>query len=115
MIYEYRLGTVQVGDTTIDSPTRQKPIAMNESVVENKTGQSIRSITLDYAPFDYPDCKDRIEHLVGDIRDPEAMAAAISGSGFSHEQVMAQIDGLLTFPDAGGDGVQADEPVEVTA
>ena len=56
VIYEHRLGTVQVGDTTIDSPTRQKPIAMNESVEENKTGQSIRSITLDYAPFDKTGC-----------------------------------------------------------
>ncbi|MCP4730650.1 MAG: FAD-dependent oxidoreductase, partial [Roseibacillus sp.] len=56
VIYEHRLGTVQAGDTTIDSPTRQNPIAMSESVVENKTGQSIRSITLDYAPFDKTGC-----------------------------------------------------------
>ena len=56
VIYEHRLGTVQVGDTTIDSPTRQKPMAMDESFKENKAGQSIRSITLDYAPFDKTGC-----------------------------------------------------------
>ena len=56
VIYEHRVGTVQAGDTNIDSPTRQNPIAMSESVVENKMGQSIRSITLDYAPFDKTGC-----------------------------------------------------------
>lgn len=56
VIYEHRLGTVQVGDTTIDSPTRQKPMAMDESFKDNKAGQSIRSITLDYAPFDKTGC-----------------------------------------------------------
>ncbi len=56
VIYEHRLGSVQVGDATIDSPTRQMPMAMNESLEENKTGQSIRSITLDYAPFDKTGC-----------------------------------------------------------
>ena len=42
-------------------------------------------------------------------------AAAISGSGFSHDQIIAQIDGLLGNPGNGAAGVQADEPVEVTA
>ncbi|PHR88501.1 MAG: hypothetical protein COA78_36405 [Blastopirellula sp.] len=56
VIYDHRLGTVQVGDATIDSPTRQRPIAMNESFEENKEGQSIRSITLDYAPVDETGC-----------------------------------------------------------
>ena len=56
VIYEHRLGNVQVGDATIDAPTRQRPIAMNESFEENKKGQSIRSITLDYAPFDKTGC-----------------------------------------------------------
>ena len=56
VIYEHRVGTVQAGDTNIDSPTRQNPIAMSESAVENKMGQSIRSITLDYAPFDKTGC-----------------------------------------------------------
>lgn len=56
VIYDHRLGTVQVGDATIDAPTRQRPIAMNESFEENKEGQSIRSITLDYAPVDETGC-----------------------------------------------------------
>ncbi len=56
VIYEHRLGNVQVGDATIDSPTRQKPMAMDESFGEDKAGQSIRSITLDYAPFDKTGC-----------------------------------------------------------
>jgi heterodisulfide reductase subunit A len=42
-------------------------------------------------------------------------AKAISGSGFSHEQIIAQIDGLLANPGNGAAGVRADEPVEVTA
>jgi arylsulfatase A-like enzyme len=56
VIYEHRLGTVHVGDATIDAPTRQRPIAMYESFEENKKGQSIRSITLDYTPFDKTGC-----------------------------------------------------------
>jgi arylsulfatase A-like enzyme len=56
VIYDHRLGSVQAGDATIVSPTRQKPIAMNESFEENKAGQSIRSITLDYAPVDKTGC-----------------------------------------------------------
>jgi hypothetical protein len=43
-------------------------------------------------------------------------AGAISGSGFSHEQILAQIDGLMSNPRHGVDaGVQADEAVGVTA
>ena len=56
VIYEHRVGKVQVGDATIESPTRQKPIAMNEPIRENKAGSSIRSITLDYAPVDKTGC-----------------------------------------------------------
>jgi arylsulfatase A len=56
VIYEHRLGTVQVGGTTIDSPTRQKPMAIDDSFKDNGAGQSIRSITLDYAPFDKTGC-----------------------------------------------------------
>ena len=55
-IYDHRLGKVRVGDATIDSPTRQRPIVLNESFEENKEGQSIRSITLDYAPVDKTGC-----------------------------------------------------------
>ena len=56
VIYDHRLGKVQLGDATIDSPTRQRPIALNESIAENKEGNSIRSITLDYAPVDETGC-----------------------------------------------------------
>ena len=56
VIYDHRLGKVRVGDATIDSPTRQRPIVLNESFEENKEGQSIRSITLDYAPVDETGC-----------------------------------------------------------
>ncbi|MFT7698891.1 MAG: nucleoside-diphosphate-sugar epimerase, partial [Candidatus Krumholzibacteriia bacterium] len=40
-------------------------------------GVSVRS--LDLAEFTYDDCKDRIETIVGDIRDPEVVAAAMEG------------------------------------
>lgn len=56
VIYDHRLGSVQLGDATIDSPTRQRPIALNETFAENKEGNSIRSITLDYAPVDETGC-----------------------------------------------------------
>jgi len=56
VIYDHRLGKVRVGDATFDSPTRQRPIVLNESFEENKEGQSIRSITLDYAPVDKTGC-----------------------------------------------------------
>ena len=38
VIYDHRLGKVQLGDATIDSPTRQRPIALNEATAENKEG-----------------------------------------------------------------------------
>ena len=38
---------------------------------------AIRS--LDYAEFDYPDCRDRIEIITGDIRDPAAVDQAMQG------------------------------------
>ena len=56
VIYEHRLGKLQVGDATIDAPTRLRPIAMNETYEEKKEGQSIQSITLDHAPFDKKGC-----------------------------------------------------------
>ena len=56
VIYEHRLGKVQVGDTTIDSPTRQRPIALGEDITPKGKAPSIRSITLDYAPFDKTGC-----------------------------------------------------------
>lgn len=60
VIHEHRLGKVQVGDAAIDAPTRQQPTAMGEDLtpkVKNKgKAPSIRSITLDYAPFDKTGC-----------------------------------------------------------
>jgi arylsulfatase A-like enzyme len=56
VIYDHRLGKVDLGDATIDSPTRQRPIALNVSTVVNKEGNSIRAITLDYAPVDETGC-----------------------------------------------------------
>ena len=56
VIYEHRLGTVQVGDATINAPTRQQPISMGEDIVPKAKAPSIRSITLDYAPFDKTGC-----------------------------------------------------------
>ncbi|MBT6458983.1 MAG: FAD-dependent oxidoreductase, partial [Planctomycetaceae bacterium] len=56
VIYNHRIGEVHVGDRTIDSPTRKEPIAMNESVAVTNQSNSIRSITLDYAPVDETGC-----------------------------------------------------------
>ncbi|MGB0293146.1 MAG: FAD-dependent oxidoreductase, partial [Luteolibacter sp.] len=56
VIYEHRLGKVQVGDATIDKPTRQKPIPMDATFEEKEEGSSIQSITLDHAPFDKTGC-----------------------------------------------------------
>ena len=56
VIYNHRVGKVQVGDRTIDSPTRKDPIAMNESITKSKKANVIQSITLDYAPVDETGC-----------------------------------------------------------
>ena len=56
VIYSHRVGKVQVGDTTVDSPTRKEPIAMNESIAESDEARVIQSITLDYAPVDKTGC-----------------------------------------------------------
>ncbi|MDP6114391.1 MAG: FAD-dependent oxidoreductase, partial [Planctomycetota bacterium] len=56
VIYDHRLGKVDLEDSTIDSPTRRRPIALHESTAENNEGNSIRSITLDYAPVDETGC-----------------------------------------------------------
>lgn len=39
--------------------------------------QSLKIRSLDYAPFDYEDCKDRIDIVTGDIRDPKAVGKAM--------------------------------------
>lgn len=41
-------------------------------------GYRVRS--LDLLPFDYPDCRDRIEEIRGDIRDPATMDRATAGA-----------------------------------
>ena len=56
VIYEHRLGKVQVGGKTIKHPTRQKPIELGEKFSSKKKDHSIRSIILDYAPVDETGC-----------------------------------------------------------
>ena len=56
VIYEHRLGKVQVGGKTIEHPTRLKPIALGEQFSSKKKEHSIRSIILDYAPVDETGC-----------------------------------------------------------
>jgi NADPH-dependent 2,4-dienoyl-CoA reductase/sulfur reductase-like enzyme len=58
VIYNHRVGKVQVNNRTIDSPTRKEPIAMNESIAESEEVKVIQSITLDYAPVD----ENRLSH-----------------------------------------------------
>ena len=56
VIYDHRLGKVQVGNAIIDSPTRQRPMGINDAIALNKHASSIQSITLDYAPVDETGC-----------------------------------------------------------
>ena len=56
VIYNHRLGQVEMGNKTIDSPTRQRPMSFEESAAVQKEGDSIQSITLDYAPVDETGC-----------------------------------------------------------
>ena len=56
VIYEHRLGKVQVGGKTIEHPTRQKPIELGEEFASKQKEHSIRSIILDYAPVDQTGC-----------------------------------------------------------
>ena len=56
VIYQHRLGKVQVGGKTIEHPTRQKPIELGEEFSSKKQNNSIRSIILDYAAVDETGC-----------------------------------------------------------
>ena len=56
VIYEHRLGKVQVGGKTIEHPTRQKPNALGEDFSSKLKENSIHSIILDYAPVDETGC-----------------------------------------------------------
>jgi len=42
--------------------------------------RAYRVRSLDLAPFDYPDCRQRVETIVGDIRDPVAVRKAMDGA-----------------------------------
>ena len=46
VIYDHRVGKVQVGDETFDKPTRQQPIAMGEKIPSKNKNNSIQSIVL---------------------------------------------------------------------
>jgi len=50
-------------------------------------GVAVRSV--DLAEFTYADCRDRIEHVVGDIRDAEAMNAVTEGCDLVIHAAMA--------------------------
>ena len=56
VIYDHRVGKVQVGDEIINKPTREQPIALGEKIVSKNKNNSIRSIILDYAPVDETGC-----------------------------------------------------------
>ena len=56
VIYDHRVGKVQVGNETINKPTREQPIALGEKIVLKNKNNSIRSIILDYAPVDETGC-----------------------------------------------------------
>ena len=56
VIYDHRVGKVQVGDETFNKPTRQQPIAMGEKIPSKNKNNSIESIFLDYAPVDETGC-----------------------------------------------------------
>ena len=56
VIYDHRVGKVQVGGEIIDKPTRQQPIAMGEKIASKNKNNSIQSIILDYAPVDEIGC-----------------------------------------------------------
>ena len=56
VIYDHRVGKVQVGDEIINKPTREQPITLGEKIVSKNKNNSIRSIILDYAPVDETGC-----------------------------------------------------------
>ena len=52
---------------------------MGINLIRYLLGKEVWIRSLDYAPFDYPDCKDRIDIVTGDIRDPQAVERAMQG------------------------------------
>jgi len=49
------------------------------NLVRHLLARGLRPVSLDLAPFDYPDCRERVEAYRGDIRDPEAVRRAAAG------------------------------------
>jgi nucleoside-diphosphate-sugar epimerase len=49
------------------------------NLIRHLLGRGYRVRSLDLLPFDYADCKDRIEAIVGDIRIEKDMARAVQG------------------------------------
>lgn len=47
--------------------------------VRHLLARGYRPVSLDLAPFDYADCRDRIEEIRGDIRDAETVRRAAAG------------------------------------
>ena len=52
---------------------------MGINLIRYLLAKNVAVRSLDHAPFDYPDCKDRIEIITGDIRDPQAVDQALQG------------------------------------
>jgi nucleoside-diphosphate-sugar epimerase len=50
------------------------------NLIRNLLGRNHLIISLDIADFDYPDVKERIKIIKGDIRDPKAVAEAMEGA-----------------------------------
>jgi len=72
---------------TDNNTQNQKPLIlvtggsgfMGINLIRFLLNEDVTIRSLDYAPFDYADCKDRIEIHDGDIRDPEAVQKAMKG------------------------------------
>ncbi|MCH7226820.1 FAD-dependent oxidoreductase [Haloferula sp. A504] len=56
VIYDHRLGKVQLTDTTIHSATRQDPAKLREVIRVSPGGSAIQAIWLDHAPVDRTGC-----------------------------------------------------------
>jgi nucleoside-diphosphate-sugar epimerase len=50
------------------------------NLVRYLLSKDVQVTSFDVAPFDYPDCCDRIRIVTGDIRDPNAVAEATTGA-----------------------------------
>lgn len=72
---------------TENNAENQKPLIlvtggsgfMGINLIRFLLNEEVAIRSLDYAPFDYADCKDRIDIHLGDIRDPEAVEKAMKG------------------------------------